>query len=170
MVARKKLRDKFLGSLIGAALGDAIGASREGHRMASEEEIGRIPEIQHPLRYTDDTHMTIGMAESLLENRGFNGAHLAERFAENYFKEPWRGYGPGPPRVFRLLKNGEAWDKAAGHVYQGGSFGNGAAMRVAPVGARGRLPKDKGRMLKDLEAILAQKDPSMLRPEYLRGL
>jgi poly(ADP-ribose) glycohydrolase ARH3 len=134
MVARKKLRDKFLGSLIGAALGDAVGASREGHRMASEDESNRISEIKHPLRYTDDTHMTIGMAESFVENHGFNGTHLAERFTENYLKEPWRGYGPGPPRVFRLLINGEAWDKAAGQVYPGGSFGNGAAMRVAPVG------------------------------------
>lgn len=59
---------------------------------------------------------------------------MAKRFADNYFKEPWRGYGPGPPQVFRLLKDGESWDKAVGHVYPGGSFGNGAAMRVAPVG------------------------------------
>jgi radical SAM superfamily enzyme YgiQ (UPF0313 family) len=35
---------------------------------------------------------------------------------------------------------------------------------------RGRLPKDKKRMLKELEVILAKKDPSFLRPEYLRGL
>jgi len=129
-----KLRSKFLGSLVGAALGDAVGASREGHRMAAEQDIRRIAAVEHPLRYTDDTHMTIGVAESLIENRGFNGAHMAARFADNYFSEPWRGYGPGPPRVFQLLRNGEAWDKAAGHVYSDGSFGNGAAMRVAPVG------------------------------------
>lgn len=134
MVVGEQIRSKFLGSLVGAALGDAIGASREGHRMAAEHEIRHIASIQHTLRYTDDTHMTIGVAESLVENRGFNGAHMAERFTDNYFKEPWRGYGPGPPRVFRLLRNGEAWDKAASHVYPGGSFGNGAAMRVAPVG------------------------------------
>jgi len=134
MNAGEKLRSKFLGSLVGAALGDAIGASREGHYMAAEQDIGHIAFIEHPLRYTDDTHMTIGVAESLVENRGFNGAHMAQRFADNYFKELWRGYGPGPPKVFRLLKNGEAWDKAASHIYPGGSFGNGAAMRVAPVG------------------------------------
>jgi poly(ADP-ribose) glycohydrolase ARH3 len=130
----EKLRSKFLGSLVGAALGDAVGASWEGHHMAAEEEIRQTTRMRDTLRYTDDTHMTIGVAESLVENWGFNGTHMAERFADNYFKEPWRGYGPGPPRVFRLLRNGEAWDKAAGHVYPGGSFGNGAAMRVAPVG------------------------------------
>jgi radical SAM superfamily enzyme YgiQ (UPF0313 family) len=35
---------------------------------------------------------------------------------------------------------------------------------------RGRLPQDKDRMLGELDAILAQKNPAMLRPEYLRGL
>ncbi len=35
---------------------------------------------------------------------------------------------------------------------------------------RGRLPLDKARMLKELESILAQGNPSTLRPEYLRGL
>ena len=134
MDTTEKLKSKFLGSLVGVALGDAIGASREGHGMAAEQDIRHIAQIEHPLRYTDDTHMTIGVAESLIENRGFNGAHMAKRFADNYFKEPWRGYGPGPPRVFHLLKNGEAWDKAASHIYPGGSFGNGAAMRVAPIG------------------------------------
>jgi poly(ADP-ribose) glycohydrolase ARH3 len=134
MVAMKDLRSKFLGSLVGAALGDAIGVSREGHRMAARKEVGQIARIEHALRYTDDTHMTIGVAESLVENRGFDGANMAERFADNYAKEPWRGYGPGPPRVFWLLRQGEAWDKAASRVYPGGSFGNGAAMRVAPVG------------------------------------
>ena len=35
---------------------------------------------------------------------------------------------------------------------------------------RGTLPQDKEKMLKQLEYILARKDPSMLRPEFLRGL
>ncbi|MFC1870363.1 radical SAM protein [Chloroflexota bacterium] len=35
---------------------------------------------------------------------------------------------------------------------------------------RGRLPQEKERMLGELEYILDKKDPSMLRPEFLRGL
>jgi len=35
---------------------------------------------------------------------------------------------------------------------------------------RGRLPYDKESMIRELEAILARKDPSLLRPEFLRGL
>lgn len=134
MVDSEQIRKKFLGSLVGVAIGDALGASWEGHRMVAEDETQLISSISHPLRYTDDTHMTIGVAESLIESQGFDGAHMANRFVDNYFEEPWRGYGPGPPRVLRLIKNGQSWDKAAAHIYPGGSFGNGAAMRVAPVG------------------------------------
>jgi len=35
---------------------------------------------------------------------------------------------------------------------------------------RGRLPQDKGRLLKELEAALSKRDPKMLRPEFMRGL
>jgi radical SAM superfamily enzyme YgiQ (UPF0313 family) len=35
---------------------------------------------------------------------------------------------------------------------------------------RGRLPQDKQKMLRQLETVLATKDPSLLRPEFLRGL
>lgn len=35
---------------------------------------------------------------------------------------------------------------------------------------RGKLPQDKERMLKEIEAVLATRDSSMLRPEFLRGL
>jgi radical SAM superfamily enzyme YgiQ (UPF0313 family) len=35
---------------------------------------------------------------------------------------------------------------------------------------RGKLPQDRERMLRDLEVVLAARDPSLLRPEFLRGL
>ena len=35
---------------------------------------------------------------------------------------------------------------------------------------RGRLPYDKERMIKELEDVLPRKEPSLLRPEFLRGL
>lgn len=35
---------------------------------------------------------------------------------------------------------------------------------------RGMLPQDKERMLKEIEGVLATRDPSVLRPEFLRGL
>lgn len=78
--------------------------------------------------------MAVGAAESLIACHGFDGSHMADTFVRNYEREPWRGYGPGPPRVFRRIKSGAPWDRAAEEIYPGGSFGNGAAMRVAPVG------------------------------------
>jgi hypothetical protein len=35
---------------------------------------------------------------------------------------------------------------------------------------RGKLPRDKERMLREIEKVLAARDPSLLRPEFLRGL
>lgn len=129
-----KLKSKFLGSLVGAAIGDGLGSWREGGKMARKGEIEYLSEKVKSLTYTDDTHMTIGVAESLIENKGFNGKHMAQTFIINYEAEPWRGYGPGPPRIFRMIRGGEPWDSAASKIYKGGSFGNGSAMRVAPVG------------------------------------
>ncbi len=35
---------------------------------------------------------------------------------------------------------------------------------------RGQLPRDKGKLIKELGSALSKRDPSILRPEYLRGL
>jgi hypothetical protein len=35
---------------------------------------------------------------------------------------------------------------------------------------RGRLSQDKARMLREVDRVLAARDPSLLRPEFLRGL
>jgi len=133
-VHKGKLKSKFLGCLVGTAIGDALGAGREGMGMSRSEDIVSLAEKLGQLIYTDDTHMTIGIAESLIERKGFDGEHMAQTFIENYEAEPWRGYGPGPPRIFGMIKSGEAWYSAANGLYRGGSFGNGSAMRVAPVG------------------------------------
>ena len=123
------LRSKFVGCLIGSAVGDALGSSFEGS-WSSEAKIERFSG-----RWTDDTHMMIGVAESLIANKGFDGSHMTEIFMKNYEREPWRGYASGPPRVFRWIKSGVAWNEAAKRLFGGaGSYGNGAAMRVAPVG------------------------------------
>jgi poly(ADP-ribose) glycohydrolase ARH3 len=133
-VHKEELKSKFMGCLVGTAIGDALGARREGKGMSRSEDIVSLARKLEQLIYTDDTHMTIGVAESLIENNGFDGGHMAKTFIRNYEDEPWRGYGPGPPIIFRMIKSGEAWYSAAEGLYSGGSFGNGSAMRVAPVG------------------------------------
>ena len=119
---------KFIGSLVGTAIGDSLGARFEGSSgPQTVKEMGP--------RYTDDTAMTIGVAESLIEHNGFDYWGMANRFISDYEREPWRRYGPGPPHIFRLMKSGRlGFGMLDRDIYPGGSLGNGGAMRVSPVG------------------------------------
>jgi poly(ADP-ribose) glycohydrolase ARH3 len=134
VTAEQDLTDRFRGALVGTAVGDALGAPVEGRSHVPRDYLESI--ITHPpnLTYTDDTVMTLGVAESLVAGGRFEGAHMAQTLADRYGKEPWRGYGAGPPQVFARLARGIPWDEAARSMFGGeGSYGNGAAMRVAPV-------------------------------------
>ncbi len=102
--------------------------------MPRSEDIVSLANKLEQLIYTDDTHMTIGVAESLIASKGFDGEHMAQTFIKNYEIEPWRGYGAGPPRIFQMIREGEAWYSAADRIYKGGSFRNGSAMRAEPLG------------------------------------
>jgi len=128
------LEAKFLGSMVGSALGDAIGeiAFRYPNKNALCRQLDSLKE----LCYTDDTAMSIGLAESLVEKADVDQQALGERFRENFNREPWRGYGPGPPRIFLMVERSHlSYLEAAKALFRGeGSFGNGAAMRAAPVG------------------------------------
>jgi poly(ADP-ribose) glycohydrolase ARH3 len=88
------------------------------------------------LRYTDDTAMALGLAESLAEMRDLDQRHLGQTFHRHFTREPWRGYASGPPTIFQMVeKSGLTYTEAARQLFGGqGSMGNGAAMRVAPLG------------------------------------
>lgn len=92
-----------------------------------------------PLTWTDDTAMTIGLARSLLASRRrVEPQHLGDTFAAAWRAEPWRGYGAGPPQIFAAAAGGTSYREAAAAMFDGtGSFGNGAAMRAAPVAVAG---------------------------------
>lgn len=129
------LRDRFRGALLGVGLGDALGRPFEGRRVVGEAEVAEWASAREALRWTDDTHMTMALARSLVERGAFDAAHMGEAFARSWREEPWRGYGAGPPAIFAAVEAGARWDEAARALYGGrGSYGNGAAMRVAPVG------------------------------------
>jgi poly(ADP-ribose) glycohydrolase ARH3 len=88
------------------------------------------------LVYTDDTAMVIGLAESIAAVGGLDQQHLGETFRANFRREPWRGYAMGPPTIFAQVEQyGISCAEAAGMLFGGqGSYGNGAAMRIAPLG------------------------------------
>ncbi len=127
------IQTKTLGALIGGALGDAIGeiACRDPARDAVLAQLDQVEQ----LRYTDDTVMAIAVAETLIEFGDVEPQILGNLFQERYHKEPWRGYSESIQNIYALVKNeGIGYVDAATRLYGGeGSFGNGAAMRVAPV-------------------------------------
>jgi len=143
------IESRFEGCLLGLAVGDALGAHFEGKPA---EDIARqyrttqdLIETPPPgeLWYTDDTQMAIGVAESLVKCRRINERELCKRFAANYV--PQRGYGAGAKVVLEAMVEGRDHKSLAANHFPGGSFGNGAAMRVAPVASRQflRLHQDK---------------------------
>ena len=132
------LADRFAGCLLGLAVGDALGTPYEGltgldifYRFGPPAGIVTNPSGD-TLYYTDDTEMMIGVAETLAECGVIDEARLVRAFAENY--HPERGYGQGARKVIERMCRGKDWRELARTVLPGGSFGNGAAMRVAPVG------------------------------------
>ncbi|MEM9702227.1 MAG: ADP-ribosylglycohydrolase family protein [Planctomycetota bacterium] len=131
-------REQFEGSLLGAAVGDALAAPWEGipadliYQNGPAERIVAEPG-RRMLRYTDDTQMTVGVIETLIAHGRIDVLHLAGRFAANY--HPDRGYGQGARRIINAIGAGEDWETLAETLFNGeGSLGNGAAMRSAPIG------------------------------------
>ena len=132
------LADRFAGCLLGLAVGDALGAPYEGltaqdifFQFGTPDKLVRNPS-GNTLYYTDDTEMMIGVAETLVAHGEIRPDDLCRRFADNY--DPDRGYGRGARLILETMAGGGDWNSVAETVFPGGSFGNGAAMRVAPVG------------------------------------
>jgi ADP-ribosylglycohydrolase len=122
------------GSLEGLSVGDAFGQrffiSPEVANSLIENRV--LPEP--PWQYTDDTEMALSVYLTLRESGEIDQDRLADGFALRY--NPRRGYGPSMHGLLADFRLGVPWHVAAPELFRGGgSFGNGAAMRVAPVGA-----------------------------------
>ena len=128
------LRSKYLGSMVGSAIGDAIG--EVAFYYPEKESLYERANWLEKLVYTDDTTMAMGLAESLLQKKGIDRQHLGDTFSHYFYCEPWRGYASGPPQIFSTVRQrGVSYVEAAKSLFGGtGSLGNGAAMRIAPLG------------------------------------
>jgi ADP-ribosylglycohydrolase len=123
-------------SLDGLGLGDALGemlcyrAGSVASRLAEND----LP--AGPWFHTDDTEMAISIC-AVLKFHGFiHQDALAKRFARRFERDPDRGYGKMTRIQMRDLLAGVPWRCTAPNAFGGqGSLGNGAAMRVAPLGA-----------------------------------
>lgn len=120
-------------ALDGLSVGDALGET-----CFRDHNWARIQEDPHavcegPWPWTDDTAMALGIYEVLFEHGTIQQDELARRFAARYRAQPWRGYGPGAHRLLDMVANGFDWRNVAEVVFPGGSYGNGSAMRIAPL-------------------------------------
>jgi len=125
-------RLKALASLRGLAVGDALGSQffvpdNRGHFDRRTLPPGRW-------RWTDDTQMACSVLQVLDAHGRIDADALAASFAARHDVD--RGYGAAANRLLRLVREGGDWRQLAAGLFDGqGSYGNGAAMRVAPLGA-----------------------------------
>jgi len=85
-------------------------------------------------RWTDDTHMALSIVETLKTHGRIDQDALAKAFARRYAEEPYRGYAGGAIRLLRQIAAGADWRQVSPTLFGNGSYGNGAAMRAAPIG------------------------------------
>jgi ADP-ribosylglycohydrolase len=120
-------------SLEGLSVGDALGGFFEGATRLPHAVAARTPPSA-PWHYTDDTQMALSVVATLQRFGEIEQDALARSFAEHY--ERSRGYGPATRALLARIQRGANWRDESRNIFKGqGSYGNGAAMRVAPLGA-----------------------------------
>lgn len=122
-----------LASLRGLAVGDALGS--QFFVPGNFPLLRRRALPPGPWQWTDDTEMAVSVVAVLVAHGRVDQDALAASFAEHHDFD--RGYGPAVNRMLRLIRQeGGDWRELAAGLFEGqGSWGNGAAMRVAPLGA-----------------------------------
>lgn len=105
--------------ILGAIVGDIVGSTREWNNVKTED----FELLPAGSRFTDDTVMTLAVAEWLMTDPAHSERALVECMQRLGRKYPNAGYG-GMFRRWLATDNPEPYN----------SFGNGSAMRVSPVG------------------------------------
>ncbi|OON75147.1 ADP-ribosylglycohydrolase family protein [Streptomyces tsukubensis] len=123
---------RALASLRGLAVGDALGSrffEPSNHPLLRS---GDLP--AGPWRWSDDTEMACSVLAVLLDHGRVDQDALAHSFALHYDAD--RGYGSAVSRLLAAVREGGDWRESSSALFKGqGSWGNGAAMRIAPLGA-----------------------------------
>lgn len=123
-------------ALEGLSVGDAFGERFFGPPGFAQSLIALRKPPPPEWGWTDDTAMALSVVEVLERHGRIHQDDLAECFARRHSDDPLRGYGAGARQVLRSIEEGTPWRRAAAGPFGDlGSFGNGGAMRVAPLGA-----------------------------------
>lgn len=131
--------------MLGCIAGDMVGSVYEGFSKGTKRE--DFPLFSLHSRFTDDTVLSVAVADAILGGEDFQPALL--RWARRY---PHAGYGG----MFRDWMNADS-----PRPYR--SFGNGSAMRAGPVGWAFDTLEDT------LEAARASALPTHDHPEGIKG-
>jgi len=121
-------------SLEGLAVGDAFGQTFFAESMQQLDPA--VAMADGPWPWTDDTAMALSIYLTLERHGTIVQDELAGEFAARFINDRDRGYGAGMHRLLFNLSNGHPWRTESIKQFKGqGSWGNGGAMRVAPLGA-----------------------------------
>lgn len=123
--------ERALSSLTGLSVGDAFGQQFFTQPWSAIQQRELPP---GPWRWTDDTHMAASIVEHLIDRGQVDQDQLARLFANRFDRDPDRGYGSGAVRLLVRVAEGMDWREVAPSLFEGGSWGNGGAMRAAPIG------------------------------------
>lgn len=123
--------------LLELAIGDAYGA---GFEYADSELVQRDNDlsryIQHPRHqikpgcYTDDTQMSLAIAETLVAGEPWTPEVLAHRFVTTFKRDPREGYAGRFYQFLLQVQDGQQFLENINWT----SDKSGAAMRAAPIG------------------------------------
>ncbi|GGY25711.1 ADP-ribosylglycohydrolase family protein [Streptomyces djakartensis] len=124
--------ERALACLCGLSVGDALGSQ---YFVPVNYPLLKRREVPSGFwQWTDDTEMAGSVVAVLAAHHRIDQDALARSFAERHDFD--RGYGPAVNRLLRLVREGGDWRELAAALFNGqGSWGNGAAMRIAPLGA-----------------------------------
>jgi len=133
------LRDRFRGVILGSAIGDALGGPLEFQPPPSPDAlvtdmIGGGWQQLEPGEWTDDTHMSLCVAESLLAKKVFDPDDIAARFVGWMQSQP-KDIGIHTQRILQQIADGGKWDSVsyADYIADPQNASNGSIMRCAPL-------------------------------------
>ncbi|KAB2904454.1 MAG: ADP-ribosylglycohydrolase family protein [Anaerolineae bacterium] len=126
---------RTLTSLEGLSIADSLGGFFEGFGASSIHFYIHSRQLPNPpWHFTDDTNMALSVVSILRQCGEIHQDKLARSFGEHF--DSTRGYGLGARALLSRIQLGAYWRSLASEMFGGaGSYGNGGAMRVAPIGA-----------------------------------
>jgi len=151
--------------LLEIAAADAYGAVFEGceldfcmsHNDLTFDATHELPSLVPPGAYTDDTQMSLAVAEALLQDLEWTKEKIADKFVECFQRDKRRGY----TTAFLILLINSNTGKELLSKIGGNSTKSGAAMRSCPLGLIPKLQELKEKTI--IQAIVTHNsDPGVL--------